>query len=115
MPEWFGFSVNFTFVGLLIVFGVLSLIAATVAWIRKLDDRWQERELAQEAQALEKEPSIDNLTLVLITAAAATMVSGRFHIRRVRRLLPTNAVHGQWSAQGRAVLHGSHVPRTGSR
>lgn len=109
MPEWLEVSLNLTVVGLLIVFGVLAVIAVVVALVRRADDTWQAHEKAQEQAAFEKEPSIDNLTLVLISAAAATMISGRFHIKRVRRLLPPNAVKGQWSAHGRAILHGSHV------
>ena len=109
MPEWLSFSLNLTLVGLFIVFGVLSIIAIVVSLVRRLDDSWQSREKAQEQEALDKEPTIDDLTLVLISAAAATMISGRFHIRRVRRLLPADAVRGQWSSQGRAILHGSHV------
>ncbi|MBD3257261.1 hypothetical protein GF377_02420 [candidate division GN15 bacterium] len=116
MPEWFDFTLNFAIVGLLIVFGVLTLISIAVALIRRADDRWQAHEQAQEEAALEKEPTVDNLTIVLISAAAATMVSGRFHIRRVRRLMPASAAKGSWSAHGRAILHGSHVlPKRGQR
>jgi Flp pilus assembly pilin Flp len=116
MPDWLQFSLNLTLVGLLIVFGSLTVIAVVVSLVRRVDDGWKKREAAQEQAAMEKEPSIDNLTLVLISAAVATMISGRFYIKRVRRLLPPGAVTGQWSAQGRAILLGSHVvPKRGQR
>jgi Na+-transporting methylmalonyl-CoA/oxaloacetate decarboxylase gamma subunit len=109
MPEWLTFSLNFSLIGLLIVFSVLALIALFVFTIRRVDDRWQEREQAQREAALAKEQNIDSITLVLIAAAVATVVQGRFHIRRVRRLLPRDAFSGPWSVHGRAILHGSHV------
>ncbi len=109
MPEWLSFSLNLAAIGITIVFGVLSLIAVVISLIRKLDDRWQRHEHKEKQEAVDKEPSIDNITVVLISAAVATMVTGRYHIRSVRRLLPSGSVRGPWSAQGRAVLHGSHV------
>lgn len=99
---------SLTIVGILIVFGVLALIASVVAILKRLDERWQ----AHEARALEsagdKEPTIDNTTLVLISAAAATAVGGRFRVRRIRRLLSPQQKRTPWSAQGRLVLQGSH-------
>ena len=98
-------------VGILIVFGVLALIATVVAILKRLDDRWQDHEARQLAAAGDKEPTIDNTTLVLISAAAATAVGGRFRVRRIRRLLSPRQKRTPWSAQGRAVLQGSHVVR----
>lgn len=98
-------------VGILIVFGVLALIATVVAILKRLDDRWQDHEARQLAAATGREPTIDNTTLVLISAAAATAVGGRFRVRRIRRLLSPRQKRTPWSAQGRAVLQGSHVVR----
>ncbi len=109
MSEEILFSLSLAGIGISIVFGVLSLIAVVVSLIRKLDDSWQRHEHKEKQEAVNKEPSIDNLTVVLISAAVATMVAGRYHIRSVRRLLPSDSVRGPWSAQGRAVLHGSHI------
>lgn len=109
MSEALSFTLQFAVAGILIVFGALAIIAGAVALIRRADDRWQDREKREEAAAYDKDQTIDTTTLVLIAAAAATMIQGRVHIRRVRRLLPTDAVTGTWSMQGRAILHGSHV------
>ena len=98
-------------VGILIVFGVLSLIALVVALLKKLDDRWQVREVEQAEAATSKEPTIDATTLVLISAAAAVAVGGRFRVRRIRRLLSPSQKRTPWSAQGRLILHGTHGVR----
>ena len=98
-------------VGILIVFGVLSLIAVVVALLKKLDDRWQAREAEQAESATEKEPTIDAMTLVLVSAAAAVAVGGRFRVRRIRRLLSPRQKRTPWSAQGRLILHGTHGVR----
>lgn len=99
--------------GLGIVFSVLALIAAVVALLKRLDDRWQEHEARLAARATENEPTIDATTLVLITAACATVAGGRYRVRRIRRLLPMQTKRTPWSAQGRLILMGSHaVKRT---
>jgi len=95
-------------VGIMIVFGVLALIATVVAILKRLDDRWLDHEARLRAAAGQKEPTIDNTTLVLIAAAAATAVGGRFRVRRIRRLLSPRLKRTPWSAQGRVVLQGSH-------
>lgn len=115
MPDWFESALEFSLVALLIVFAALTLISVVVSLIRRLDDRWQQREKAEEAEALEREPSIDTTTLLLIAAAAATMIEGRFYIKKVQRLLPRETFHGPWSMTGRAILHGSHVVGKRSR
>ena len=100
-----------TLVGILIVFGVLALIASVVAVLKRLDDRWQDHEARQSEAAVDKEPTIDNTTLILIAAAAATAVGGRFRVRRIRRLLSPRQKRTPWSAHGRLVLQGSHTVR----
>jgi Na+-transporting methylmalonyl-CoA/oxaloacetate decarboxylase gamma subunit len=100
---------KFSVIGIGIVFAALALISAIIALVRRLDDRWQASERASEQAALEEDPSIDSTTLVILAAACATIIEGRFHIRKVRRLMPATAQKGPWSLQGRAVLLGSHV------
>jgi Na+-transporting methylmalonyl-CoA/oxaloacetate decarboxylase gamma subunit len=100
---------SLTIVGILIVFGVLALIASVVAVLKRLDDRWQDHEARQAIAAVDKEPTIDNTTLVLISAAAAVAVGGRFRVRRIRRLLSPRQKRTPWSAQGRLILQGSHA------
>ncbi len=99
-------------VGIGTVFAVLAVIALFIDQLRRFDDR-----AAAKADARAKDPdvqpptpnkpTIDDTTLVLITAAAATLIQGRFRVRRIRRLGgPDKSV---WSQQGRATLMGSHV------
>jgi len=98
--------------GLIIVFGVLTLIACVVAVFKRLDGRWQAHEARLADAAGERTQTIDNTTLLLITAAAATVVAGRFRVRQIRRLLPIRTKRTPWSAQGRARLQGSHAITT---
>jgi Na+-transporting methylmalonyl-CoA/oxaloacetate decarboxylase gamma subunit len=109
MAESLDFSLRFSIIGILIVFGALAIISVVVSLVRRADSRWQKHEEVQRDAAVLKEQSIDTTTLVLIVAAAATMIKGRFHIKSIRRLLPSGAASGPWSMQGRAILHGSHV------
>ena len=97
--------------GILIVFGVLSLIALVVGLLKRLDGRWQDHEKRVEAGAIRKPATIDDTTLVLITAAAATVVQGRFRVRRIHRLLSPKRQRTPWSSQGRLTLQGSHAVR----
>lgn len=99
---------DLTFVGLMIVFAVLFLIAIVIGLVRRLDEGWISREKEVASQLIEKQQNIDDTTLVLISTAVATMVGGRFFIHRVR-VLPTNVHRTPWSSQGRAVLLGSHT------
>ncbi|HOD66130.1 MAG TPA: OadG family transporter subunit [candidate division Zixibacteria bacterium] len=99
----------FVVVGLLVVFAALAIIVTAVSLFGRLDKRWRAREAQADEAAFGKEPTIDTTTLVLIAAAAATVTQGRFHITRIRRLLPVDGGTRTWSASGRAVLMGSHV------
>lgn len=98
-----------TVVGMGIVFAVLALIVGIIALMSRLDQRWQAAEKSAREQTIDAEPRIDHLTAVLIAAACATYIGGRVHVRSVRRLLSADAASSPWSAQGRAVLQGSHV------
>ena len=116
MLENLEFGLLLTFVGLVIVFAVLALIAGIVTLIGKLDKRWQEDERRWHEEAVDRTPTIDATTAVLIAAAVATYLGGRARIRTVRRLLPADMPSSPWSAQGRATLQGSHViSREGGR
>jgi len=95
--------------GIVIVFGVLSLIAAVVSLFKRLDDRWQAAEARTEARATNRPQTIDDTTLVLIAAACAVAVDGRFRVRRIHRLLSPRTRRTPWSAQGRLTLQGSHT------
>ena len=104
---WSG--VTFAAIGMAVVFSVLVALVGFIALIRRIDDRWQARERGARQAATEREQTIDDLTLVLIAAAVATVVGGRGRIRGIRRLLPSDAAASVWSTQGRATLMGSHV------
>ena len=95
--------------GILIVFGVLALIALVVALLKRWDARLQDHERRVATAAVDLAPTIDTTTLVLITAAAATVVQGRFRVRRIHRLLSPRRKRTPWSAQGRLTLQGSHA------
>jgi len=110
MTETLLLGLTITVVGLVIVFLVQGSITLFVGLIRRLDARWQQCEEADREAALIRDPSVDRTTLVLIAAAAATMIAGRHRVRSVRRLLPVDSPQSPWSAQGRAVLQGSHIP-----
>ena len=109
MPEWLSFGLNLALIGIVVVFAVLAIIAFVIALVRRLDDKWEEREKSHEAAAMAKDQNIDSTTLIILAAACATMIQGRFYIKKVRRLLPRTAIKGPWSVQGRAVLLGSHA------
>ncbi len=100
-----------TLVGVGIVFSVLALIALVVTLFKRLDDHWQKQEAEAEIKALEKDPNIDTTTLLLISAAVATVVGGRFRVRKIHRLLSPKTKRTPWSSRGRLVLQGSHTIR----
>ena len=111
MSESIVLGLKLTFIGMGIVYMVLALIALIVYFVRKIDDRaagWEKREEIQAEQALQQEPTIDNLTLVLISAAVATTISGRHRIHSIHRVNPGGSSNSVWSMQGRSTLLGSH-------
>jgi len=97
------------FTGAFIVFCVLALIALVVTLFKRLDDHWQKQEETKTEQALAKDQNIDDTTLLLISAACATVVGGRFKVRKIHRLLSPKRRRTPWSAQGRLILQGSHT------
>lgn len=113
----FGFGLEITLIGMGVVFVGLLLVVGAITLMRRLDERWQDEESQHDVAALAATPTIDSTTLVLIAAAAATMVAGRHRIRGVRRILPGDASSSAWAITGRAVLQGSHVvtPRARGR
>lgn len=94
--------------GMMIVFTILAFIALIVSLIGYFDRDWKTREHRQKEQALENPQTIDDLTLVLISAAVATIIKGRHRIRSITRVRP-GAGGSVWSIQGRSTLLGSHV------
>jgi len=102
-----------TLVGVAIVFSVLTIIALVVAFFKRLDDHWQKQEELVDAKALEKEQTIDMTTLMLISAAVATVVGGRFRVRKIHRLLSPKTKRTPCSSRGRLTLQGSHTIRRG--
>jgi Na+-transporting methylmalonyl-CoA/oxaloacetate decarboxylase gamma subunit len=107
-------ALSISVVGLVAVFSVLSLVALVVKLLGVIDARRDPAVEPQLAPPGERPPdqSIDDLTLVLISAACATVIQGRFRIRQVTRVPGARA--GAWSQQGRAVLLGSHIfPKRG--
>jgi sodium pump decarboxylase gamma subunit len=108
MSENLLFGIKFSIIGMGIVFVVLITVALIVAAIRRLDRGWKTREQKHEETALAVAPSIDDTTLVLISAAVATLLTGRHRIRSVRRVQPGAHGSSPWSVQGRIFLHGSH-------
>ncbi|RKZ19364.1 hypothetical protein DRQ50_02215 [bacterium] len=95
--------------GIAIVFLVLALISLVVSLFKRLDDRWLAAEEKAAAAAADREPKLDEITLLIIAAACATVAGGRFRVRRIRRLLSPHQKRTPWSAQGRLTLQGSHV------
>ncbi len=99
-------------VGFVIVFTVLGLIASVVALIGRLDAGWSAQESVRDRAATDKAPTIDDTTLVLISAAVATLLQGRGRVRRIRRL-QRGLSESAWSRQGLSIHHQSHRPRAG--
>jgi Na+-transporting methylmalonyl-CoA/oxaloacetate decarboxylase gamma subunit len=102
MSDTVAFGIRFSLMGIGIVFGVLLLVTCAVAVMQLLD-----RAHARPAPTPGKQ-NIDDLTLALIAAAAAVMVTGRARIRSIRRVLQADSPRSPWSMQGRALLLGSH-------
>ncbi|MBN1296471.1 OadG family protein [bacterium] len=107
MNDTIGLGINLTIIGVVVVFLVLSSIAGFVHLVRMLDGDWKKRENRQAQIALEKPQNIDNITLILIAATAATIIKGRHRIHSVKRVTPASG-SSPWSLQGRSVLLGSH-------
>lgn len=105
----FSFGLEITLIGMGVVYVGLLMVTAAITLMRRLDERWQAAERQGEADALLAAPTVDSTTLVLLAAAAATMIAGRHRIRGVRRMLPGEGAASAWSVTGRAVLQGSHV------
>lgn len=98
----------FSLIGFLIVFMTLFALVLLVAFIKWLDGRWEEREAMGRERALHMQQDIDNVTLVLISAAIGAYFQGRAHIKRVRVLPHTAKQGGSWAFQARTILQGSH-------
>lgn len=104
-------SLGMSFVGVFIVFSTLFILVLLVSFIKWADGKWEERELMEKENALMKQQTIDDTTLVLISAAIATYFKGRAVIRRVRVLPKAPKRGGLWATQARAVLQSSHITK----
>ncbi len=109
MPESIVLGLKLAGIGMGIVFVVLAVISFIIGLIRRIDDHWQKREVMESEAALTKTPNIDDITLILISAAVATILQGRHRIHRIRRVEPGDSTRSPWSIQGRTILLGSHV------
>lgn len=97
-------------VGLALVFAVQIVISLAVTGMRRIDERWREKEEAEARAALARQPTIDTITLALITAAVTAVVQRQVAIRRIRRLAPSSP-RASWQQQGRTALQTSHQVR----
>ncbi len=102
-------GLEISLIGMGVVYLGLLLVTGAITLMRRLDERWRAAEKQGEVEALLAAPTIDSTTLVLLAAAAATLVDGRHRIRGVRRMLPGEGAASAWAVTGRAVLQGSHV------
>ena len=103
-------ALSLSFAGISIVFGSLIMIAVAVRVMRATDEWLENKKLTENKTEPEKEQTLDNLTLVLISAAVAAKLQKRkYAIRSVRRLVSRDATIAGWTMEGRSVLHGSHV------
>jgi len=104
------YSLKLSLSGMMIVFSSLILISFAISLMRNIDEKLIARKEAKNAPEPEPEQTIDNLTLVLISAAAtAALQQRKFRIRSVRRVVSRDAKIAGWTMEGRSVLHGSHV------
>lgn len=111
MSEIQWLSLKLTVAGMGIVFIALAVIAMVVWLMRKIDSHWEDRESRQDLEAFDKPQTIDETTLILISAAVATFLTGRHRIKGIR-MIQSDSKTSPWSMQGRLVLSGSHVIQT---
>ncbi|MBN1550199.1 OadG family protein [bacterium] len=109
MDADFQMGMQLTIAGMSIVFIVLAGIALLITLFRSLDRKWEKREADQKQAMSEKPVSIDNITLVLISAAVATYLTGRFRIRSIHRVESGGIGGSPWTSRGRVQLLGSHL------
>ncbi|ADD68589.1 hypothetical protein Dacet_1825 [Denitrovibrio acetiphilus DSM 12809] len=104
------YALKLSVAGMLIVFTSLILISFAISLMRTIDEKLiRAKELRNEPEPKQKQ-TLDNITLLLISAAAAAAVRQKnFRIRSVRRIVTRDAKIAGWTMEGRSVLHGSHV------
>ncbi|PLX70133.1 MAG: hypothetical protein C0603_04115 [Denitrovibrio sp.] len=96
--------------GMLIVFSSLIIIALVISVMRSLDEKYTKAQERKNAPAPVKQQTLDNLTLVLISAATATVLQNKqYRMRSIRKIVSRDATVAGWAMEGRSVLHGSHV------
>lgn len=101
-----GGILQYSGVSLLIVFIALFVIVLCIFLLLRIDGWLEKRERARPAQI--KEQTVDDLTLVLITASVAALIRQRVQIKRVRRISSSLNRRSSWSSMGRVMLLGSH-------
>lgn len=115
MSETLLTSLTITVVGVFIVFTVLFILVFFVSFLKRIDEKWDERKNQKEnnSHALMEEPAAadNSRDLVLISAAVAAYFKGRAIIRRVRVLPNVPRQGGLWALQARTVLQSSHVTK----
>jgi len=103
-------ALRLSWAGMVIVFTSLILIAFAIALMSKIDETLIKRKAEKNLPEPEPEQTLDNTTLVLITAAVtAVLEKKRFRLSSVRRIVSRDAKIAGWTMEGRSVLHGSHV------
>jgi len=110
MEQNLEYALRLSVAGISIVFTSLIIISLVVSIMRQIDEKIERRKADSKDEEPKKEQTLDNTTLVLISAAAAATVRHRnFRIRSVRRIVSRDARGAGWTMQGRSVLHGSHI------
>lgn len=94
--------------GMTVVFSVLMLVAGLVTLVRRFGGISEPRDHIATAVRSSRDRVLDDLTVVLITAAAITLLKGRGRIRRIRKVRHSEPRSSPWILQGRATLIGSH-------
>lgn len=104
------YAFNLSVAGIGIVFASLILIAIAIRTMRSIDEALIKKREQKDVPESAKEQTLDNLTLVLISAAvAAKLQEKKYAIRNVRRIVSRDATIASWTMEGLGVLHGSHV------
>lgn len=104
-------SITRSVIGFSIVFGVLLFLVIGVMIMNWLDNKVSSHALSKNKEEESKMQTVDDTTLVIISAAVATYFGGRARVNRIR-VLPNKAKSGgTWAVHGRMALQGSHTAK----
>ncbi|MBI1335846.1 MAG: hypothetical protein GC164_02660 [Phycisphaera sp.] len=115
-------GVELALVGMLVVFFALSVTSLVIAGLRRLDE-WMSARSAQAVVSKDKAavpeaapigPRIDDHLIVVLAAAASTVLQKSVRVHRVRFLGPSDRGES-WKQEGRSVIMTSHRPRPRGR